>query len=172
TSFESTWGPGQTTRRGTVPAGRAAANQASFADGAPYTRLPGPAHIRSATSACTMTTPRASVGKTASRCSSTGTATLYGKLAASTVGSRGSSMVLRSFAALDGSLVSAALPASASATTTSTRPAQAGARSAIVRGSSAASTGSISTATSRVAVPLSPPALPAEAASSSASVSD
>ena len=76
TSRESTFGTGQNTLRGTVPAGRAAAYQASFADGAPYTRLPGPAHIRSATSACTITTPRASEGNSASRCSTTGTATL------------------------------------------------------------------------------------------------
>ena len=76
TSRESTFGTGQNTLRGTVPAGRAAAYQASFADGAPYTRLPGPAHIRSATSACTITSPRASDEKAASRCSATGTATL------------------------------------------------------------------------------------------------
>ena len=76
TSRESTFGTGQNTLRGTVPAGRAAAYQASFADGAPYTRLPGPAHIRSATSACTITTPRASDWKAGSRCSTTGTATL------------------------------------------------------------------------------------------------
>ena len=91
TSFESTLGTGQNTLRGTTPAGRTAANQASFADGPPYTRLPGPAHIRSATSACTMTTPRSSDGNAASRCSTTGTATLYGRLAASTVGAHGSS---------------------------------------------------------------------------------
>ena len=48
----------------------------SFTDGTPYTRLPGGAVIRSATSACTMTSPRASDGTVASRCSTTGTATL------------------------------------------------------------------------------------------------
>src|SRR5215468_6143294 len=50
TRRESTFGTGQNTLRGTGPAGRASANQASLADGAPYTRDPGPAHIRSATS--------------------------------------------------------------------------------------------------------------------------
>ncbi len=84
--MESTLGTGQKTLRGTVPADRAAAYQASLADGAPYTRPPGPAHMRSATSACTMTTPRPIDGKVASRCSTTGTATLYGRLAAMTVG--------------------------------------------------------------------------------------
>ena len=76
TRRESTFGTGQNTVRGTGPAGRAAANQASFTDGAPYTRDPGPAHIRSATSACTITRPRRSEGSSARRCSSTGTATL------------------------------------------------------------------------------------------------
>ena len=76
TSRESTFGTGQNTVRGTGPAGRAAANQASLTDGAPYTRDPGPAHIRSATSAWTITRPRCSEGSAASRCSSTGTATL------------------------------------------------------------------------------------------------
>ena len=76
TSRESTLGTGQNTLRGTVPAGRAVTYQASFTDGAPYTRDPGAAHIRSATSACTMTSPRVSDGRAASRCSTTGTATL------------------------------------------------------------------------------------------------
>ena len=76
TSRESTLGTGQNTLRGTVPADRAVAYQASLTDGAPYTRDPGGAHIRSATSAWTMTSPRASAGTTASRCSTTGTATL------------------------------------------------------------------------------------------------
>ncbi len=76
TSRESTLGTGQNTLRGTGPAGRAAAYQASLADGAPYTREPGPAHIRSATSAWTITSPRRSDGSAASRCSTTGTATL------------------------------------------------------------------------------------------------
>ena len=76
TRRESTFGTGQNTVRGTGPAGRAAANQASFTDGVPYTRDPGPAHIRSATSAWTMTRPRRRVGRAASRCSRTGTATL------------------------------------------------------------------------------------------------
>src|SRR6185437_4696954 len=93
TSLESTFGTGQNTVRGTVPAGLASAYQASLADGTPYTRLPGPAHIRSATSACTMTIPRAMEGNPASRCRTTGKATLYGRLAASAVGALPSSEV-------------------------------------------------------------------------------
>ena len=72
---ESTFGTGQKTLRGTVPASRAPAYQASLADG---TRTPGcqaPAHIRSATSACTITTPRASDGPAARRSSTMGPAT-------------------------------------------------------------------------------------------------
>ena len=76
TSLESTFGTGQNTLRGTVPAGRAAANQASLTEGTPYTRDPGGEHIRSATSACTITSPRRSEPTAASRCSTTGTATL------------------------------------------------------------------------------------------------
>src|SRR6202035_697652 len=136
TSLESTFGTGQKTDRGTVPASRAAAYQASLADGTPYTLLPGPAHILIATSACTMMTPRCSDGSAASRCSTTGTDTLYGRLAASTVGA--------------GAPTSCSPTASASAVSTVTRSATSGARSAIVRGSSPASTGSISTATSRI----------------------
>ena len=136
TSRESTFGTGQNTLRGTGPAGRAAANQASFADGVPYTRDPGGAHIRSATSAWTMTSPRRSDGRAASRCSSTGTATLYGRFATSTDGAAG-----RSWPSIR----------SASAATTAARSAGPGARAAIVRGSSAASTGSISTPTTRPA---------------------
>ena len=73
---ESTLGTGQNTVRGTAPARRADANQASLTDGTPYTRLPGAAVIRSATSACTMTSPRARDPNVPSRCSTTGTATL------------------------------------------------------------------------------------------------
>src|SRR5262249_57887194 len=57
TSRESTFGTGQNTLRGTGPAGRAAANQASFADGVPYTRDPGGAPHRSPPPASTLTTP-------------------------------------------------------------------------------------------------------------------
>src|SRR5215469_6396401 len=78
TSPESTRGTGQKTARPTDPARRAVAYQASFADGTPYVRLPGGALIRSATSACTITSPRASDGTVASRCNTTGTDTLYG----------------------------------------------------------------------------------------------
>ena len=76
TSPESTLGTGQNTDLGTEPALRAVAYQASLTDGMPYTRLPGPATIRSATSAWTMTRPPRSVLTVASRCSTTGTATL------------------------------------------------------------------------------------------------
>src|SRR5580698_6049789 len=100
TSLESTFGTGQKTVLGTVPARRASAYQASFTDGAPYTREPGPAHSRSATSAWTMTTPRSSDGSTASRCSTTGTATLYGRFATSTLGVPTSSWVTVSASAV------------------------------------------------------------------------
>src|SRR5262249_62153426 len=83
---ESTFGTGQNTARGTAPARRADANQASLTDGTPYTRLPGAAVIRSATSACTMTSPRARDQNVASRCSTTGTATLEGRFATSADG--------------------------------------------------------------------------------------
>ena len=56
---ESTFGTGQNTARGTGPARRAEANQASFALGTPYTLFPGAAASRSATSACTITRPAA-----------------------------------------------------------------------------------------------------------------
>src|SRR5690606_21844452 len=86
TSPDSTWGTGQNTAGGTRPAGWAVACQASFTDGTPYIRLPGAAVSRSATSRWTITSPRRSVGRTASRCSSTGTATLYGRFATRAVG--------------------------------------------------------------------------------------
>src|SRR5262249_61388196 len=73
---ESPSGPAQNTARVTAPARRADANQASLTDGTPYTRLPVTAVIRSATSACTMTSPRAREPNVPSRCSTTGTATL------------------------------------------------------------------------------------------------
>src|SRR5699024_8459368 len=55
TSAESTRGTGQKMPRPIVPARAALAYQATFADGTPYTRDPGSATIRSATSAWTMT---------------------------------------------------------------------------------------------------------------------
>src|SRR5262249_55817907 len=64
---ESTLGAGQNTVRGTGPARRTSANQASLTEGTPYVRLPGGALIRSATSAWTMTRPRRSDGTVASR---------------------------------------------------------------------------------------------------------
>ncbi len=59
-----------------APARRTSAYQAALTDGTPYTFEPGAAASRSATSACTITSPRSSDGSSASRCSSTGTETL------------------------------------------------------------------------------------------------
>src|SRR4051812_16100692 len=76
---------------------------------------------------------RSSVGSSSSRCSSTGTATLYGRLATRAVGGGpGSSRRRR-----------------ASAVTTVSRSARSGRRSATVTGSRSASRSSISTATTR-----------------------
>ncbi len=69
-------------------------------------------------------------------CSSTGTATLYGRLATSAVGAGPGSSVIRM----------------ASLCTSAKRSARPGMRAATVAGSAAASTGSISTATTRSAV--------------------
>src|ERR1700722_2879820 len=143
TSRESTFGTGQNTLRGTVPADRAAANQASLTDGVPYTRDPGPAHIRSATSACTITRPRASEGSTASRCSSTGTATLYGRFATSTVGTpdrpspplTSAPLTAAPLTSAGGAVRSASVMLIASAVSTVARAASPGARAASVRGS-------------------------------------
>ena len=74
--LESTLGTGQNTPRPTVPARVASAYQASFTLGTPYTRLPGAAASRSATSACTITRPLRRVGSSSSRCSRIGTDTL------------------------------------------------------------------------------------------------
>ena len=123
-------GTGQKTARGTAPARRTAAYQAALTDGTPYAREPGGAASRSATSACTITSPRRSVGSSSSRCSSTGTATLYGRLATSAVGCGA------------GTLVSLR----ASAARTVSRRARSGRRVATVRGNASASTGSTSTA--------------------------
>src|SRR5690606_15596260 len=130
TSPDSTWGTGQNTAAGTRPAGRALAYQASFTDGTPYNRLPGAAVSRSATSRWTITSPRLSVGRTASRCSSTGTATLYGRFATRAVGCGSGRLSSRS----------------ASPVWTDRAAARAGTRAATVAGSAPASTGSISTA--------------------------
>ena len=107
TSPESTFGAGQNTRRPIDPARVASAYQATLTDGVPYVREPGGATSRSATSACTMTRPRCSDGSVASRCRTTGTATLYGRFATSAVGA--------------GPGRSAAASVSASAVTTSSR---------------------------------------------------
>src|SRR5690606_13230831 len=80
---------------------------------------------------CTMTRPPRSVGSTSSRWSTTGTATLYGRLATSTSGA---------------SSRSSGRSRSASAVMTASRSAALGMRSATVCGSCRASTGSISTA--------------------------
>jgi hypothetical protein len=105
------------------------AYQASFADGVPYTLLPGGATSRSATSSCTMTRPDVMLGNVASRWRITGTEMLYGRLATTRVGG-GSSSVMRS----------------ASASTTVSRSAASGSRSETVRASRVASDDSISTA--------------------------
>ncbi len=76
TSPESTLGAGQKTLRPIEPARRASAYQAVLTEGTPYTLEPGAAASRSATSDCTMTSPRRRPGNVASMCSSTGTATL------------------------------------------------------------------------------------------------
>jgi hypothetical protein len=76
TRHESTPGTGQNTVRGTGPAIRTRANQASLAEDTPYSRLPGGADILAPTSACTMTRPRRSDGHRASTLSSTGTVAL------------------------------------------------------------------------------------------------
>ena len=76
TSPESTLGTGQNTLGGTVPTRVVAAYQDIFTEGIPYVFDPGPAASRSATSACTITSPCRQPGNVASRCSSTGTETL------------------------------------------------------------------------------------------------
>ena len=55
---ESTFGTGQKTLRGTVPASRTSAYQAALRLGTPKVREPGPAASRSATSSWTMTSTR------------------------------------------------------------------------------------------------------------------
>ena len=64
-------------------------------------RGPGPAASRSATSVCTITRPVRSDGRLPSRCSSTGTATLYGRFATSAVGAASGSASTRSASRLD-----------------------------------------------------------------------
>ena len=92
-----------------------------------------------ATSAWTMTSPRRQPGNVASRCSSTGTATLYGRLATTAVGV---GRQLGDAHGVGGDDVS--------------RSARSGSRSATVRGSSPASSSSISTATTRSATSSRP----------------
>src|SRR5690606_19980625 len=93
TSPESTLGCGQNTPRPTRPACRVSAYQAILTLGTPYALPPGGAASRSATSSCTITRPRSRSGNSRSVCSSTGTATLYGRLATRTRGSAGSPSV-------------------------------------------------------------------------------
>ena len=76
TRHESTPGTGQNTVRGTGPARRIRADQASLAEDTPYSRLPGGAHILAPTSACTMTRPCCSDGNRSSTLSRTGTVAL------------------------------------------------------------------------------------------------
>src|SRR5450631_2295775 len=86
TSPESTRGAGQNTWRPIVPAIRADPYQAALTDGTPYGSSPGLAASRAATSNCTITSTRRTVGSRASNVSSTGTATLYGRFATIAVG--------------------------------------------------------------------------------------
>src|SRR3954451_10931275 len=86
TSPLSTFGAGQKTVRPIDPARLTSAYQLALTDGTPYTFEPGGAARRSATSAWTMTRVRSMLGKVSSMCSSTGTATLYGRFATSAVG--------------------------------------------------------------------------------------
>ena len=60
---ESTLGAGQNTSRPTAPARRTSANQAALTEGTPYTLEPGGAASRSATSDCTITSPRSRDGQ-------------------------------------------------------------------------------------------------------------
>jgi len=137
---DSTCGAGQNTLRPTAPARRTSAYQRALTLGTPYTRLPGSAANRSATSACTMIRALRRLGKRSSMCSSTGTAMLYGRFATRAVGAGPGSSSIRM----------------ASACTSVKAAARAGARAAIVAGSAAASTGSTSTATTRLAASSRP----------------
>ena len=124
-------GAGQNTFFPITPALPTSAYHVAFTDGTPYTREPGPAARRSATSSWTITSPCRMLGKVSRMCSSTGTATLYGRLATSAVG-----------CAPPGSSRTRA----ASACTTLSRGAASGKKRATVSGSCRASGGSISTA--------------------------
>ncbi len=95
TSPLSTLGAGQKTLRPMEPARLTSAYQLAFTDGTPYTFDPGGAASRSATSACTMTRVRSMLGNVSSMCSSTGTATLYGRFATRAVGGGPGSSVTR-----------------------------------------------------------------------------
>ncbi len=86
TSPLSTFGAGQKTLRPMAPARLTSAYQLALTEGTPYTFEPGGAASRSATSDWTITRVRSMLGKVSSMCSSTGTATLYGRLATSAVG--------------------------------------------------------------------------------------
>ena len=100
TRIESTLGTGQNTWRLTLPLVFQRPYQAALALGAPYTFEPGGAASRSPTSACTITSPRCSVGKCSMKCRSTGTDTLYGRFATSTLGACGSSVMRRASCAI------------------------------------------------------------------------
>ena len=76
TSFESTLGCGQKILRETEPAPVTSAHHAAFTLGIPYSFEFGFAAKRSATSACTITTPLRRDGKISRRCRNTGTETL------------------------------------------------------------------------------------------------
>ena len=76
TNFESTPGTGQKTEREIDPAPLRSAHHAALTEGIPYSFVPGFAANRSATSACTITTPDLSVGNISNIRSKTGTETL------------------------------------------------------------------------------------------------
>ena len=67
TNLESTFGAGQKIERDTEPAPVTSAHQAAFTDGIPYSFVFGFAAKRSATSACTITTPLRNVGSISKR---------------------------------------------------------------------------------------------------------
>src|SRR5690606_3831887 len=140
----STLGAGQKTVRPIAPARLTSAYQLALTEGTPYTFEPGAAASRSATSDWTMTRVRSMLGNVSSMCSSTGTATLAGRLATSAVGGGPGSPVT----------------GIASEWTSANRSARSGMRASTVAGSAAARTSSISTAVTR------------SAASSSARVSE
>ena len=76
TSLDSTLGTGQKIWRETTPSPLTSAYHAAFTLGTPYSFVEGTAARRSATSACTITTPLRRLGKISSIRRNTGTETL------------------------------------------------------------------------------------------------